>query len=168
MSDLLDSDTSSLRMEMLHTDLCLCVSLNSLSKTRRPLTPHSFSHNNVIMDLSSWQINLNMLVRGCDTQWFGRIKRGGWVEIQWNAKLYCCSKRAADELYKIKQNKQYMYTHIHTYISCIFYYIYVLKISILSYFCFLKIIFVSSKQKTLHGWGYFICSDPAQFGIFVN
>lgn len=42
MSDLLDSDTSSLHMEMLHTGLSVSVSISPVSpKTRQQLTSHS-------------------------------------------------------------------------------------------------------------------------------
>lgn len=79
MSDLLDSDTSSLNMEMLHTGrLCLCVTLNSFSKTRQPLTSHSLIYADPLWTMEQ-QISLNM--HGCEMQWCAETQRGEWGGI---------------------------------------------------------------------------------------
>lgn len=88
MSDLLDSDTSSLHMEMLHTDLCLCQKFvqNTATVNSSFLNLLRCSLDHLVTTILLWicsscQINLNTLVHGCDTQCVGKIQRGSWVEI---------------------------------------------------------------------------------------
>ncbi len=110
---LLDSDTSSLHMETLHTGpLCLCVNLASFSKTRRQLTSHSLIHAHP-QQCHHWPVSMIFTDQFEHVgAWLrhaavctGSEGRSAWISVK--RKLYCCPEVQPSELptNEIKRNK---------------------------------------------------------------